>query len=435
MLERALKLKEEGSFAEALLLARPLLESDPKNSELLDLVGYLSYGVGAYDMALECLLRLRAEGFWSSASAFTAAQCFYMYGRIDESLSLVETLLFEDPRNTGYAFLASLLFSALGRHDDAYRVIESLPNDFNEMHSQRGRYLLRAGRFRDAMKLFASEGYAPPPLASLEGVRVLLVQQGGLGDAILCARFIEEYVVRGAEVSLVVHPLLHTLFSRLPRPPAKLYSLREEVIGRYDFIFSDSVAENILLLGREDPLRALTVPYLSVLSAQREKWETVVVKKEPLTPRLGIHWRGLPDQYGRFRFRDVPYRDLLSFSDIGTLYSFQRDKGHEDIRAGDPVVDLGPRFESFEDTLGALSQLEYLVTGDACIAHLAGGLGVKTALLLHADPFIPWISSRAVSDWYPSVHLFKTEQFGDWKKPIADAREWLLRDMGFWGMV
>lgn len=412
--------------------------------ESLDQKGKEAYDSGRYGAALVCLEELRELGVHTIGHDFTRAQCLYLFGRIEEALALMEELVAVEPNSPSHLFLKALLLSLYGRHNEAYQLIKKVPSDHPEMHSLRARFFLRKGEYRTGMEHFLRDAFLRRPekteddfasyLASLEnlplsGKRIFIRQQGGLGDAILFARLIGAYHARGAHVVLGVHPLLKDIFARLPFPPEVLCT--PEDIERFpcDLLMSDSVAENFLALHQDHPVRDLTLPYLFPREEYRIMWGEEMKKTAASLPRIGIHWSGQPDLYGKFLFREVPYRELLRFAEMGTLYSFQRDKGARDVQGEDPVAVLGPRFESFEDTLGALANLDLLVTGDACIAHLAGAAGIKTALLVHMDPYFTWVGDTERSEWYPSVTVFRQKKPLSWREPIEEAFVWARQNL------
>lgn len=60
-----------------------------------------------------------------------------------------------------------------------------------------------------------------------------------------------------------------------------------------------------------------------------------------------------------------------------------------------------------------------VVTGDTALVHVAGSLGIPTALLLHHVPNWRWGLSGTTTPWYPSVRIFRQRVPGDWSR-VAD---------------
>ena len=55
-----------------------------------------------------------------------------------------------------------------------------------------------------------------------------------------------------------------------------------------------------------------------------------------------------------------------------------------------------------------------MITSDTYIAHLAGGMGKPTWLLLQKVPDWRWGLNDQKSFWYPSLQLFRQSEINDW---------------------
>lgn len=81
------------------------------------------------------------------------------------------------------------------------------------------------------------------------------------------------------------------------------------------------------------------------------------------------------------------------------------------LPAGDTIAD-------FTDTAALLAGVDLLITVDSAVAHLAGAMGVRTWLLLPANPDYRWMLERTDTPWYPSVQLWRQPRLGDWRPVI-----------------
>ena len=68
----------------------------------------------------------------------------------------------------------------------------------------------------------------------------------------------------------------------------------------------------------------------------------------------------------------------------------------------------------FADTAHVVNQLDLVITVDTGVAHLAASLNIPTWLMLHYDADFRWHRNTSVSQWYPSIKLFRQEKYGDW---------------------
>jgi len=64
--------------------------------------------------------------------------------------------------------------------------------------------------------------------------------------------------------------------------------------------------------------------------------------------------------------------------------------------------------------------MDFVVSVDSVIAHLAGALNKRTFLLLPDKSSFLWMKNRKDSPWYPSIKIFRQSTLGDWDKPIKE---------------
>ena len=92
-----------------------------------------------------------------------------------------------------------------------------------------------------------------------------------------------------------------------------------------------------------------------------------------------------------------------------------------------PIHDHTESFESFDDTAAYIENLDLVVTVCTSIAHLAGGMGVPTWILLDASPHWVWMIDREDSPWYPSARLYRQPTFGQWEPTLQRVARDLTR--------
>lgn len=67
-----------------------------------------------------------------------------------------------------------------------------------------------------------------------------------------------------------------------------------------------------------------------------------------------------------------------------------------------------------------LQAMDLVVTVDTMLAHVSASLGVRTFILLPADADWRWLAHRSDSPWYPTARLFRQPRPGDWKSVLAE---------------
>jgi ADP-heptose:LPS heptosyltransferase len=83
------------------------------------------------------------------------------------------------------------------------------------------------------------------------------------------------------------------------------------------------------------------------------------------------------------------------------------------------LPDLAAHLPDFAETAALMSCLDQVVSVDTSTAHLAGALGVPTAVLLPYASDWRWMHGRQDTPWYASTKLFRQDQPRDWNGAVA----------------
>jgi hypothetical protein len=243
----------------------------------------------------------------------------------------------------------------------------------------------------------------------LDGRRLLVEDEQGLGDVLQFSRFLPELKRRGAgRVVLECRPALREFMASAPGVDA--------VVG----------------VGEGDHGCRLSVPLLSLPRLLGVTLETLpcyqptlrVPLPAQLLPedgcfRMGLVWAGNPHP----RDRSCPLALLLPlFGDPRIAgFSFQFGPRAADLAAmGANLVltDLSTALHGFAATAAMLGQMDLLVTVDTSSAHLAGAMNIPTFLLLHYVSEWRWMDRIETSAWYPSMTLFRQHAPNRWDRVL-----------------
>jgi Tfp pilus assembly protein PilF len=250
----------------------------------------------------------------------------------------------------------------------------------------------------------------------LQGRRILVLAEQGLGDTLQFIRLMPILKGRGAFVIFACPDKLTGLLARTPGVDL-LISQRSPLPDHDCYAPLLSLPG---LLGLEPRTVPRMAPYLHADPALVERWKSELSDYEGL--KVGIHWQGnpkFPDDANR-SFPLALFESLARVPGV-TLFSLQKFDGIDQLaKLGGrfPIVDLAPRLDEktgpFQDTAAVLHALDLLISCDSSITHLAGGMGTPAWTPLSAEPDWRWGDSGEASPWYPSVRLFRQETFRDW---------------------
>ena len=147
-------------------------------------------------------------------------------------------------------------------------------------------------------------------------------------------------------------------------------------------------------------------------------------------PKIGIRWQGSP-AYDQDLHRSYPLKELYEIlkNDDLTLYSLQRDNGLDELKDCPKIIDLTEKLDSFEDTLGIIQNLDFVITSCTSIAHLAAASGKRVFIMVPISAYYVWCHSKDKSPWYgENVTILRQEKPRCWKEPIEKLKNILLKN-------
>ncbi|MDD9877763.1 MAG: tetratricopeptide repeat protein [Magnetovibrio sp.] len=265
----------------------------------------------------------------------------------------------------------------------------------------------------------------------LDGMRLLVWKEQGVGDEIMFSRFLPLLVDTGARVRLETDARLVPLFARsfpdievvaLDDPGAADGVDLQVAIGglgrRLWPTFRDAGAANVGAPLRADPERA---------RARRAAYTRGAAAKV-----VGVSWHsanaaGGPD-------KSMPVTGLAPVLARPDTVFVDLQYGDTEAARAEAEAQLGVKilhddsFDQMDDLDGFAAQiaaLDAVVSISNTAVHMAGGLGVPTAVLLPPVPMWRWGLAGADTVWYPSVRLFRQARLGAWAAPVGEAAAWL----------
>ena len=248
--------------------------------------------------------------------------------------------------------------------------------------------------------------------------RLLIVSEQGLGDTMQFMRYALHLKNQGVSISICAPPQLHSLIQASGIDPSPLTSEEANKVSDGRWIPMLSLPRH-LEVSPENPI--ITEPYIKTRPELIEKWKEILAKEH--RPVIGINWQGNPDaEQTVSKGRSFP---LENFSPIAThtnatLLSLQKDYGSEQLETcsfRDRFVTCQKQVNyswDFLETAAIIANCDLIITSDTSVAHLAGGMGKPTWLLLKQVPDWRWGMEGNGSFWYPSIRLFRQKERGNW---------------------
>ncbi len=301
---------------------------------------------------------------------------------------------------------------------------------------QLGEALLRRGDFRpgwfyrdhNPKKYLPHPDGVPPWLwrgEDLAGRTLLVFPEEGYGDMIQYFPLFGRLAAAGAKVIFQAPRAVHRLFS-LNAPPGVTFLVWEDQSDHKTGFSADyycALTSMPGLMGIARPDIPLGVTYLKPASDDTSAWHARLAGDE--RPRIGVAWRGNPKHVNDAN-RSIPIAAFAALFDLNCRFCSLQvgvDPAQAQLYG---IYDGAPFIKDFGDTAACLETLDAVVTVDTALAHLAGAMGVPTFVLIGEPSDWRWGLPGAEPPWYPSVHVLRQDDPGDWSVPVTAAKAVLM---------
>lgn len=465
-LQQAIQYHAARSFQQAEVIYRQILAKQPKQVEVLNLLGVLSQQMGHPEAAVELLTQAIALKPEYPEAIYNLAVVLQEQGRLEEAIERYQAAVHLQPNyaaahhNLGHLFaLQNQLEAAILSYQQALHHSPNNPNQAKTCAAL-GTILLRQGRVAEAVPYYRrvvslspdnpkahvdlastlllggtfAEGFAeyewrfqiPHVLthtfdspqwngASLAGKTLLLQAEQGFGDVIQFVRYAPLLAAKAKRVILACQPPLVSLLQSMPG----IEQVVEENQPLPDF------DEHCALLSVPRILKT-TVETIPGVTPYLFPSKTGISLEIPEATRLkvGIVWASgyanLPEFLQFYQKKTCSLALFMRLLEVPgvTLYSLQVGRDADEINAykGEQrLQDLAFQLHDFAKTAAAIAQLDLVISIDTAVAHLAGAIAKPVWVLLPCIPNWRWFLDRDDSPWYPSMRLFRQNQPGDWE--------------------
>lgn len=408
-----LLLKQNGCVDEASKHLQLALELDPRNSSAARLLGVIQGEKGHYTSAIKHLLLARDLDPLNADCLLDLGLIYWLAKDVRSAFSTYTRVVELDPENTLANLSLSMLFLQTGERFLGWELYEW------RLHPSRPSPLL--------VQAFGERWDGTPN----KNLKLLLISEQGLGDVLQFIR-LAPLLRRGlAKVALCAQQKLIPLIDQSSLVDEVLDASKAINLIGYQWIPLLSVPR--LLSLQNITAESYNQPYLRADKTRAEHWKAKLASTGSL--KIALHWQGNPEaEHGVLSGRSLPLDLLAPLAELPgiTFLSLQKGAGSEQLEscsfrhAFTDVQDEISFAMSFLDTAAILENCDLVITNDTALAHLSGGLGRPTWLLLHQVPDWRWGLRGEHTHWYPTMRLFRQRRPHDWPEVIRRVRLSLL---------
>jgi len=377
---------------------------DPEHVEGANMQGILLHTERRFAEAIEAFDR--AESMGHNAAASNRGNSLLDMGRMGEALKAHATAVERDPAHPGARYNLALTQLRMGDWESGWAGYEARWR-FREVHRH--------------PRTFSQPRWHGE---SLEGRRILLHAEQGLGDTIQFCRYATMVVARGGAVILQVQAPVERLMQSLPavRAGCAETALLGEKLP--DFELECPLLSLPAVFGTTVDMVPMPGSYLGAdrkIAFDRRMRTPYVrpnLREGARALRVGFAWAGNP-QYKSDAQRSIDLPTLLPLLRTPGInwISLQKGPAAEQLSAlpGDLFVWDGSSLDrDLAETASLIATLDLVITTDTCIAHLAGAMAKPVWILLPHLGDWRWMQDVETTPWYPTARLLRQQAPGDW---------------------
>jgi len=390
------------------------------------------------------------------------AKLYFDTARYHEAIASSQMGLEIAPQNIQLYFNLAASLEQVGRYEQSFehynKVLQQLPQHANT-HNNLALQMLRLKQFASGwphyewrwqstlqkdQQLFNIPRWQGEPL---EGKKLLVWAEQGIGDHIMFASMLPDLLALGGTLHFETYtrlaPILQRSFSKahfIQREQAGTLQGETQMLYRQSWPQSDfQIPMGSLgqLLRPNLAAFAHQGPYLQAdLQASQSKQEEYN-RLFPGKKLIGLSWRGGIDTSNDMQSRRISMTELARLASLEHVQFINLQYGdtlaerieaqslglyiHHD-ESVNPLADMDAQASQ-------LLALDSVLSIDNTTVHLAGALGVPTYVLLQLNPNWRWGLEEGPSYWYPSVYLIRNREIGRWETAL-DRAVAAMRDNG-----
>jgi tetratricopeptide (TPR) repeat protein len=417
-------LRQTGRAADAAAAFRRAVTIDPAYASAHNNLGAALAELGRHAEAADAFARACALQPDDEAAAMNLGNARVQLGALDAALRTYQDIAARHPGSAAPWNALALTLVQLDRDAEALpfldRVIAIDPG-FKDARFNRAMLLLRLGRAGAAWDDYRWRDRSPTKRPqsrwpqSLEGRRIHLLGEQGIGDQLFFLRFAPHATARGACVTVACDPRIAGLSERAGIAVAAKPPPGAEIAALGDLPW---------LLGCGD---ADVPPPLLVAPLPAQQARIAALLDGMPRPLIGVAWRAGAVMNGVDSTRLVPPGDLgAALRELpGTILSVQRDpqpaEQAEFAQAlGRPALDMSAFNADIEAALALVAALDALTGVSSTNIHLRHGAGLGSDILIPAAMDWRWrVDADGTLPWYPGSRAYRQRPGADWAAPIA----------------
>lgn len=399
--QRALILQMQGEHAEALKAFHHAIAYQPNLPVPYNNRGVVLCQLGKYPEAIADFRQaLQLNPGYASAYC-NLGLALYENGDTVEAYECLETALKHAPAHAQARYVLSMLKLARGEYEDGWPMYESRWQ------------VLPAGALPNRQLLWTGD-------TSLVGKTILILAEQTLSDTLQFCRYIQLVkAFKPNQIIVAVPDALFNFFNELWGHAEVIQVIRLDGRALPHFDLYCPMLSLPLAFKTVTEAIPTALPYLQIAERHAQPWQDLLGPARRL--RIGVNWCG--DAHNKYdRQRSIPLHLMAPLLKMEVeWHSLQKEFRREDhiMLKRFPMLECHhPLLADFTNTAGLIMQMDFIISVDTAVAHLAAALGKKVWLLLPEQAHFRWLQQPETCAWYPGMRLFRQAPDTSWEALI-----------------
>lgn len=395
-------------WPEALEAYHNALQLSPDNPDVLTNLGLWHFDRKDYQRALESFeTALQRTPNHPDAMNFLGV-CLAHLGQLEQQLPVLERLVHKHPSEPSVRFQIAWNLLGTGQFELGFREYLFRPSRHNISAAPNGL------------------GYATRLPERMDGDRLLLVADQGIGDEWFFLRFAPFLQQRGAALDYYT--------------PSKIAPLIER-LGWFDTVWRTLPPPDV----HDAAINIGDLPYLVGMRDTEQPPPPIAIAPQPEAieqariilrlfgppPYVAVTWQGgtnpLREKDGprkRLLDKSIPIESIAQWLPRGaTIVSLQRKPLPGEVSAlaqaiERPVLDAAVFNDDLERMLGLLACLDHYYAVSNANVHLAASIGLPCTVFVPQPPEWRWLIAGERTPWFPNATIVRQRPSGAWPNPM-----------------
>ena len=431
---------EQKKFSDALKFSERLFNLNKKNELGLIYIGIINYNLKKYPLAFEYFERALFINPKNFDALLNIGVTFRKLGNNLKAIEYFEKSLKINPKKSIVFYNLGSVYEEECDLEKAMlffkKAISLNSRDFDSIHAF-SLCQLTMHNFNDGLKNYelrwlkkGFEKYRYKHISKLEslnsisGKKILVWYEQGMGDTIQFSRFVQSLIILGANVTFEVQrPLLNFLKRQF-----NCEVTDDASKDNFDFQCP------LMSLPKLFDMNLENIPsikkYFKCEIKKFNLWKDILSLSKD-KKNIGIAISGNVNQiYENRRRIDLDYFRTLSKS--FKIFVIQKDLYQNDevfLNQSNDIEFLGKKeqWKDFEDTSAIVENMDFIISIDTSLIHLASSMNKKAFLLLSKSSDWRWSHEKLNSPkWYDNLTIFRQKTKDNWEDVILEINKRII---------